>query len=191
MHRPSVDVSRPQDALPYTRVTARGHFDTSNEVIVASRALDDTSGNDVLTPFLYADGHAVLVDRGWVPIGIDTPGDRRISPPSGEVRITAIALAGERKRPFSPDDPKAGRLRTVTHIDPARIARQVPYHLQGSFYLLLQRQRPAQHALPRYERLQPLTDGPHLSYAVQWFLFFIVGAVGYVTLLRKERARRL
>jgi cytochrome oxidase assembly protein ShyY1 len=36
--------------------------------------------------------------------------------------------------------------------------------------------------------LPELGDGPHLSYAVQWFLFAAVAAVGYVLLLRREAA---
>ena len=31
-----------------------------------------------------------------------------------------------------------------------------------------------------------LDEGPHFSYAVQWFLFATVGVVGYPILLRRE-----
>jgi surfeit locus 1 family protein len=36
----------------------------------------------------------------------------------------------------------------------------------------------------------PLGDGPHLSYALQWFAFATVALVGYVAWLRAGRRPR-
>ena len=56
-------------------------------------------------------------------------------------------------------------------------------------YLLLQTQRPSQQgALPEPPPLPPLTNGPHLSYAVQWFSFATIAIVGYIVLLRRDRS---
>ena len=58
-------------------------------------------------------------------------------------------------------------------------------------YLLLQTQDPPQPGdLPQVAETPPLSEGPHFSYAVQWFLFTIIGLVGYAALVRKE-AREL
>ena len=35
--------------------------------------------------------------------------------------------------------------------------------------------------------LPDLTEGPHLSYAMQWVLFAVVAVVGFVLLVRRER----
>ena len=35
-----------------------------------------------------------------------------------------------------------------------------------------------------------LDDGPHLSYAFQWFAFATIATVGYVILVRREVADR-
>jgi len=32
-----------------------------------------------------------------------------------------------------------------------------------------------------------LSEGPHLGYAGQWFIFAAIGAVGWVILLRRQR----
>ena len=59
-------------------------------------------------------------------------------------------------------------------------------------YLLLQEQDPAQTGdLPKTTELPALTEGPHLSYAIQWFLFTIIGLVGYSGLVRKEAKERV
>ena len=34
--------------------------------------------------------------------------------------------------------------------------------------------------------LPELTEGPHLNYAIQWFAFATIAAVGYVILVRRE-----
>ena len=34
--------------------------------------------------------------------------------------------------------------------------------------------------------LPDLDEGPHLSYAFQWFIFAAIGAVGYVMILRRN-----
>jgi cytochrome oxidase assembly protein ShyY1 len=36
--------------------------------------------------------------------------------------------------------------------------------------------------------LPEVTDGPHLSYAIQWFAFGVIALVGSVVLARKDRA---
>jgi cytochrome oxidase assembly protein ShyY1 len=40
---------------------------------------------------------------------------------------------------------------------------------------------------PRRVELPPLDDGPHLSYAIQWFAFATIAVGGAVLWLRKGR----
>ena len=55
-------------------------------------------------------------------------------------------------------------------------------------YLRLLEQRPPNPlALPAPVPLPPLDEGPHLSYAVQWFIFGSIAVIGYVVLAMRER----
>ena len=63
--------------------------------------------------------------------------------------------------------------------------RDVPYELVP-WFIQLQRQTPAGGELPVPEPPPQLSEGPHLSYAFQWFAFATIAAVGYVTLVRRE-----
>jgi cytochrome oxidase assembly protein ShyY1 len=38
--------------------------------------------------------------------------------------------------------------------------------------------------------LPPLDDGPHLSYAIQWFIFSTIALVGYPLILRRHARGR-
>ncbi len=57
-------------------------------------------------------------------------------------------------------------------------------------WLQLERQDPppAEDALPIVLPEPDRDEGPHLSYAVQWFLFAAIGAVGWPLVLRRAAA---
>jgi surfeit locus 1 family protein len=80
---------------------------------------------------------------------------------------------------------------TLSRVDLGTIQSQLPYDIAPS-YLLLQQQSPVQsNALPEPSPLPELSEGPHLSYAIQWFTFAVIALVGFVVLaLREGRAPR-
>ncbi|HEX9977527.1 MAG TPA: SURF1 family protein [Acidimicrobiia bacterium] len=162
----------------YVRVIATGVYDPSMETLTL-RSLEGTSGYHVLTPLVLADGTGVLVDRGWVPISYDTPpvgGPAAAS--TGEVRVTGILWPSEHQ---GIPDALPGTLRA---IDPAVVDAFTPYPMRST-YLVLQAADPALGELPVPPEPPELSDGPHLGYAVQWFLFAGVVIVGYPILLRR------
>jgi cytochrome oxidase assembly protein ShyY1 len=175
------------DALTYRRVDVTGRFDDRREVVLVGRESDLGPGNHLLTPLLTADGWAVLVDRGWVPYQLDTPPVSEAIPPGSTVDVTGVLLPSE-VRPSSASRSEP-RVADLTKVDIPRIAGQLPYPLLP-VYLLLQRQSPGQRGqLPQPASLAPLSEGPHFSYMIQWFLFASIGIVGYPIVLRRELRR--
>lgn len=75
----------------------------------------------------------------------------------------------------------AGEVDLLTQPDLGRYGEQVPLDL-APVYLLAQ-DRVGE--LPIPGDLPTLDEGNHLSYAVQWFVFATVVAVGYPILLRR------
>ena len=77
--------------------------------------------------------------------------------------------------------------------DPAALRDSFPYHL-SHFILHLQAsdsvhpERPEPNGIHRWPG-PDLSNGPHLSYAIQWFSFAIIIAVGSVILFRREPPR--
>jgi len=178
----------------YRRVSATGRYDVSQEVLLSGRAVNDRPGNDVLTPLKLSDGRALIVNRGFVPLNINTPGAPQTRPPIGEVTITGILLPTEEKGLFGQTIP-GGHLSTIVRIDIQRIREQIPYAVVP-VYMLLATQQPAEvGSLPQPESYTPdLSNGPHLSYAIQWFLFAAIAVIGYLAIAwrtahTKERAR--
>jgi cytochrome oxidase assembly protein ShyY1 len=167
----------------YRRVTVHGAYDTADEVVLFGRELDGEPGNHVLTPLQTSDGRTLVVDRGWVPIDDDRPPVAVATPPAGPVDVTGILFPSE----HGSDSASAnGRVTRVGAIDLGLIGQGLPSPIE-SVFLQLRSQTPAQPGpLPRTVPLPVFDDGPHLGYAVQWFIFAIIALVGGVVLLRME-----
>lgn len=183
-------------AVAYRRVSATGRYDVSQEVLLSGRAVNDRPGSDVLTPLKLGNGTALIVNRGFVPLAINSPGSPQARPPSGDVTVTGILLPSEKRGFLGQREPETGHLSTIVRIDVQRIGRQLPYEVVPGLYLLLTTQQPNQSgSLPQAESYIPdLSNGPHLSYAIQWFIFASIAAVGFLvvawrTANGKERTR--
>lgn len=189
-----------QNSAVHRRVSATGRFDNAHEVLLRSRAQAGQPGYHVLTPLHLDGGRALLVDRGWVPFDLDEPPVRPAAPPAKPVTVTGylqpaqVPVSGGLLGALGliQKDPAEGLLEAVFYVNPARIGRQLPYRLEPVF-LELSTQTPAQPGrLPVPPEAPDLTRGSHLSYALQWFSFALIGAVGYVMLLRSTaREKRL
>jgi cytochrome oxidase assembly protein ShyY1 len=159
------------DDLRFRAVEATGTYTDAGVAVRATQG--GGSGGRVFTVLDLGDGEAVLVLRGFVapsPDGTLQPPD----PPAGEVTVEGVAVPRH-------------RLELVTRraLDDLLDARP---ELDGTVLPVV-----VQASAADDDALAPvpppdLGDGPHLSYAVQWFLFSTVVAVGYPLLLRR-RAR--
>jgi cytochrome oxidase assembly protein ShyY1 len=188
---PLEDVADPGSAVEsdrvWTPVRATGVYDTEHQLAVRLRPLEGQPGVHVLTPLVTAGGDAVLVDRGFVPqedVSASSPDVPE--PPSGAVEIVGRLRASEEGRGTG-GDPATGAIR---YIDVDEIAASLPYPVYGAWVEVIDEQPP-----PAVAPVRPppptLDAGPHLSYAVQWFLFACIGVGGFILLARAEsRLRR-
>lgn len=176
------------DALEYRRLTARGVYDPGQEIVLRNRSLDGAPGVHVLTPLRLSGGDAVLVDRGWIPMSQAGAEQRRAyAPPTGEIVVEGIARRSQEST-FGPQDPapRPGeeRLDAWFQVNIPRIARQAGYPLLPIY--VEQQPAPGDPPLPRRVAAADLGEGPHLSYAVQWFAFALILLVGYAAFTRQQ-----
>ena len=170
------------------RVVAHGRFDPGDQLILRGRAQDEAPGLQVVTPFVLDSGVAVLwVVRGFVPSpDAVTPPDSIPAPASGEVTIDGLVFA----TPVTGDTGKPllhNGVTTWLRLDRTVLARRRPGSLD--VYLLLAGDAGGPGRLPVVPPPE-LNNGPHLSYAIQWF-GIALGALtfGGLMLWRDGRAR--
>ena len=185
------------NAGAYRHVRVSGTYDAAGEVLLRSRSEGGHPGFHVLTPLKLADGKALLVDRGWVPFTDNEPPIPAAAPPAGTVTLTGLLRRPDPEpsglfKSISPEDPATGPLKKSFYANPHRLQGQYPFPLIDA-YLQLSTQSPAQPGeLPVTPDPPVLTNGPHLSYTIQWFCFTLITVIGYgVAVDRRARERAL
>ncbi len=173
------DVLDPQDE--WHPVVLRGEYLADEQLLVRNRPHGGTSAFEVLVPFRDVDGRVFIVDRGWVPPGEGEAPDAVPAPPQGEVEVTVRLRTGEQV-PASGRGAPEGQVPT---INLPTIADLVGGDVLTAAYGQLVSEDPAGAPLGGFE--SPTDDpGPHLSYAIQWILFALMGFIFIVYIIRTE-----
>jgi surfeit locus 1 family protein len=165
------------------RVRVKGHYDHAHDIVLRSRTYRGVPGVELVSPLIpEGGGTAVLVNRGFVP----SPDAVTIDPTAvrepGVLNVEGIAL---------PLDSSGGAPlqlrdeRTWARLDRTMLRTRLPYSIAP--FVIRQAPDSVLSRFPR--RLDPpeLDDGPHLSYAIQWFAFTIIALVFAGIFLKQGR----
>ena len=173
------------DDVRFRLASATGEYQTDDEVLVLNRSLNGAPGYWVLTPLLLDDGTAVVVNRGWIPFRFEpgTPRAETAAPPG------TTTVAGMVRRTVEPEgiqsaDEEGVVLDALARPDLQRYQQQLDYPVLPVL-IQLEVQEPAAAELPVVVPRPALDNGPHLSYAFQWFIFATIGLIGYPLTLRR------
>ncbi|AZZ39135.1 SURF1 family protein [Acidipropionibacterium jensenii] len=173
----------------WTRVTVTGSYDAAHQLQIRYRKSGDQQGSEVITPLRAADGRTVLVDRGFIPRagdGTDPDIADIPAPPGGTVTVIGYVRGNENGKD-SAVVPVDGRARLINSQAIGRA--QGGDYVDG--YIMLASSMPPQSARITPLPLPQLDEGPHLSYAIQWFCFTAIAVGGLFVLIRGDiRDRR-
>lgn len=158
-------------------VEVRGTYLTADQLLVRNRVdPDGDPGFEVLTPLRLTDGSVFVLDRGWVSIGTTQDRPDFVPPaPSGVVTVEARLQGNE--------GPLAGRTAPtgeIPSIDLQQVAKQVGGAVYTGAYGQVRSESPAAAGTPP-QRIVPepadtgVDEGTHLSYAIQWIIFALLG----------------
>ena len=174
------------EAWEWRAVEAAGTYRHAGDMVLRARAQGGRPGVHLVSPLVLSDGRVVMVNRGWVPAPDGATADIRPLRTAGPVRVRGVLRAME----ASPDRglPAAGRAGRDTSW--RRVDLAVARARAGGAVLPLVLQQlpsPADPPDPPHpEPLPALSEGNHLSYAVQWFSFAVIALAGLVLLLRRN-----
>lgn len=172
-------------AVTYRQVNATGVYVPDEQVIIRSRSFQGKSGAWLLTPLRLDDGTAVVVNRGWVPVQAGISLEDEWAPPAGRVRVEGLLVATQTRGRFGATDPEGERLETMARTDIRRIQEQAAEDLVPAVLQLDTQAPPQPGDFPVAVGPPELSEGPHLNYAGQWFIFATIAAVGYPLVLRR------
>jgi surfeit locus 1 family protein len=167
------------DEAEFRTATLAGTWVGHEAVLIRNRSFNGAAGCHVVAPLAIDETTAVAINLGWVEevrcsltaadlVGLD-----------GDAIVQGRLRASQHRGRLGPKDRSTGHLETMARIDLDRLDQQVSLQLAPLYVEALE---PHIDILP--VSAPTLDAGPHLGYAVQWLLFFGVGAVGYPIVLR-------
>lgn len=179
--------------MEYRWVKVDGTFDDTQQILLRNQVWESQNGYHLLTPLIMEGSpYAILVDRGWVPF--DDAADLKKYSLRDQVHIT-----GRIRRPQSQPDfggvpdptlqPGQQRLEAVNIINLDRIQEQVNMPLLPVY---IQQAPVAEQLAPPYASLTEveITEGPHMGYALQWFAFAAILAVGFPFFIYRQVSKK-
>ena len=166
----------------FRRVRVAGVPDFDHEIVLASRSRRGSPGVYIVTPFRRTGvDTAILVNRGWV-----------YSPDAATVdlipwrRVDSVVVGYVDELEPNRGGPLTNRVRVLNRLSASAVGTTLPYPVAPFVVVetgdtVIRADRPAQLGVPA------LDDGPHFSYAVQWFGFALVALVGAVVVVTRGR----
>jgi cytochrome oxidase assembly protein ShyY1 len=173
------------DDLEWTPVTATGTYRPDETIRIVNRSQNGFAGDNIVVPLELADGRLLLVNRGFLRQGLDLP-----PVADGEVAVTGRLRPSQERRTGQLSDAEEGELAVAQRVDIERLAPQLDGEVLP-MYVDRYDSTPAEPVDLEPVVKPDLSEGPHLGYAVQWFIFTIAVAAGWVLAVRKsQRTRR-
>ena len=175
--------SDPSD-IEWLPTAITGTYLQGEDVSLVNVSQNGAAGYDAITPLLLSNGKVVLVNRGFLPLVAEFP-----PAPSGEVSILGRIRATSERRTGAVSDPATGELAEVQRIDIDRLQQQIDGELVPVYVQLL-KSTPSEDASLSTIVDPEFGNGPHLSYTVQWIIFALSAAGGWVALVKRELAKQ-
>ncbi len=171
--------------VEYYRVLLVGHFLHNYEHHLYS-IVDGEAGWRIITPLQTRSGDVVLIDRGFVPAELKEPSTRKKGQIEGDVELTGLARAPEKRGLFAVDNqPTANRWfwRDV----PAMIGT-LPETLQKAAvpFMVEAEASAAPGGWPRGGVTRLSLPNRHLEYAITWFSLAVVLLAFFATYARSR-----
>jgi surfeit locus 1 family protein len=157
----------------YRQVRVSGRPDFAREFLLTLRGNRGSPGVDIITPVrVPGSDSAILVNRGWIysPDGMTADLARWREP---DTMFTGYVEAFD-----TSGLPDSVRRNGIRRMDYEAIARTLPYPIR-QFYLVVTSPPTVESSSPIARIGMPkLDDGPHTSYAFQWFAFGTIALIG-------------
>lgn len=171
-------------AFEWTPVELSGAYLTREELLVRNRQIAGQPGFLQIIPFETATGEIVMIERGWIQANSDLAPATVMTPSTRPKTVIARVRLGEP----NPNRQSPPGFATSLHLESLSELFESP--IEQKFYLRLISETPGEISSPQPLSRPVLDEGNHLSYAVQWVLFALMGFYALFWAIRQEREYR-
>jgi cytochrome oxidase assembly protein ShyY1 len=168
------------EAVQWRPVTIEGTW-LAEQIVWFNRSQDGLAGDNVLGAMTTPGGTTVVVNRGFVSLGEEIP-----PAASGDVEVLARVRAPHVRQTGELTDAVDGEVTEVRRVDLDQLATQLPGDVAPVYVDLIAADPALTEADPTPVPMPELDEGPHLSYAMQWFIFGVCVAIGWVLAVRRS-----
>jgi surfeit locus 1 family protein len=169
------------------RARVTGTYDSAAALVLRGRAFEGAPGVELAAPLRpVGRDTVVIVDRGWVPAPDAASADPGRYPEPGLRTVTGIL----REMPVIAEGAKPVTLtvdgvpvHTVQRLDLATLRAHSRAPLRPLYLQQLPEPARPDSVLPRRVPIPPMSEGPHLSYAIQWFSFAAIAIIGFLVVV--------
>lgn len=176
------DFGAPTDE--WRRVKLTGGYVSGSDIAVINRSQDGVAGDNVAAVFKTENNGLFLVNRGFVPLSVD----KQPSPSQPLSLVGYVRLSQTRRNVGAIDSTDKGTTQ-FQRYDLERIKAALGLDFNSTFYVQLIKESPSPNTQwPSPVPFPTIDEGPHFSYAMQWFFFSFVAIAGWaVVVVRKVR----
>ena len=164
-------------------VFLEGEYDFAAQRILVLQNYQDQPGVHLITPLVLDSGAAVLVDRGWIPDAEREAGHLFTEATGPQTVSGYIALTETLRRRAANTEAVTTPSDEIFRVDVAALADELPYPLVPYYVKLSPTEEPDTTLPLEVAKEIDFSEGPHLGYAIQWFIFSLglgAGDVLYV-----------
>jgi surfeit locus 1 family protein len=165
-------------AMDYRHTSVTGQFLHDHELYLAARSMRGNPGYHVVTPFRMADGSAVFVDRGWIPLERKDPAHRAEGQVAGTVTLDAVIRLPHAQNWLTPDNDPGKNTWFWVDLPAMATAAGLSGEIAPVYLEAGPAPNPGGFPIGGQTRIDLPND--HLQYAITWYALAVALAVIYV-----------
>lgn len=166
----------------WRRVTLSGRYLTESEVSVINRSQDGVAGDNIAVVFETENNGLFLVNRGFVPLTVSSR-----SLPEDPLSIVGFVRPNQTRGALGAIDSSTKGTKEFQRFDLERIKNSLEININTTYYVQLIKESPSSNSpWPMPVPFPEVDEGPHFSYAMQWFFFSFVALAGWAVVIARK-----
>jgi surfeit locus 1 family protein len=167
-------------------VEAYGRYDVKHHFLHDNKILNGRVGYDVYTPLIMPDGQAMLVNRGFLPLGKTRQDLPAIETPAEQMNVKGLLHRTPSKTIVLADDVNQAKSWPVVlqYVDVDEIEKMLGYPV---FNMVLWLDKEENHGFTRTLPALALDSSKNSGYAFQWYAMALALLIIYLVTNTKKR----